>query len=119
MRSNSRPAASSAFRSIRSRSKTIPPDPRKRTPHERPHAAARAVTEAGIYGGGPGIRAIAFFRRAGRAVDAGAAIEEVVSAELATRRILGYGRPIDSHDERLPSLVALAQAQGLDGGRHY
>ena len=82
-------------------------------------SAAIAVTEAGIYGGGPGIRAIDFFLRAGRAVDAGATVEEVVTAELATQRILGYGRPIDSNDERLPSLVALAQAQGLDGGRHY
>jgi len=82
-------------------------------------SAAIAVTEAGIYGGGPGIRAIDFFLRAGQAVSAGKDIEEVVETELASRRILGYGRPLNSHDERLPSLMALTQAQGLDTGLHY
>jgi hypothetical protein len=82
-------------------------------------AAAIAVTEAGIYGGGPGIRAIDFFLRTAQALDGGAELEQVVADELVQRRILGYGRPIDSNDERLPSLVALAHAQGLDGGRHY
>jgi hypothetical protein len=82
-------------------------------------SAAIAVTEAGIYGGGPGIRAIDFFIRAGQATAAGRDIEEVVATELASRRILGYGRPINSNDERLPTLVALAEAQGLADGRHY
>lgn len=82
-------------------------------------SAAIAVTEAGIYGGGPGLRAIDFFLRAGQAIGAGQEIDTFVEAELAARRILGYGRPLNSNDERLPSLIALARAQGQDGGVHY
>lgn len=82
-------------------------------------SAAIAVTEAGIYGGGPGIRAIDFFVRAGKAVQAGEDLNGFVRAELAVRWIYGYGRPINSTDERLPSLIALVEAQGLEMGCHY
>ena len=82
-------------------------------------SAAIAVTEAGIYGGGPGIRAIHFFLRAGNAVQSGEDIREFVRIELAARWIYGYGRPINSTDERLPALIALVEAQGLDTGCHY
>lgn len=82
-------------------------------------SAAIAVSEAGVYGGGPGLRAIDFFSRAGQAVQAGQDIRSFVHHELASRRIYGYGRPINSNDERLPALVALVKAQQMDGGRHY
>jgi len=82
-------------------------------------SAAIAVTEAGIYGGGPGIRAIDFFVRAGQAVQSGVELRTFVHAELAARWIYGYGRPINSTDERLPTLIALVESQGLDTGRHY
>lgn len=82
-------------------------------------SAAIAVSEAGVYGGGPGLRAIDFFIRAGQAVQAGQDIRHFVHQELASRRIYGYGRPINSKDERLPALVALVQAQKLTEGRHY
>lgn len=82
-------------------------------------AAAIAVSEAGIYGGGPGIRAIEFFLRAGKAVQAGRDIRAFVHEELASRRIYGYGRPINSSDERLPALMALVDAQKLAAGKHY
>jgi citrate synthase len=82
-------------------------------------AAALAVSEARIYGGGPGLRAIDFFLRAGRAVKAGQVLRDFVQAELAARYIYGYGRPIDSHDERLPWLAGVAKAQELDGGPHF
>lgn len=82
-------------------------------------SAAIALTEAGIYGGGPGIRAIDFFVRAGKAVHSGVDIGDFVRSELASRWIYGYGRPINSNDERLPALIALVEAQGLDSGRHY
>jgi len=82
-------------------------------------AAAVAVSEAGVYGGGPGLRAVDFFLRAGAAQRDGQDIRSFVHQELASRRIYGYGRPINSHDERLPSLIALVQAQKMDGGQHY
>lgn len=82
-------------------------------------SAAIAVTEAGIYGGGPGIRAIDFFIRAGKAVRSGEDLRGVVHTELASRWIYGYGRPINSTDERLPALIALVEAQELDTGCHY
>lgn len=82
-------------------------------------AGAIAVTEAGVYGGGPGLRAIDFFLRAGIAVHGGQDIRSFVHTELSSRRIYGYGRPINAHDERLPALIALVQAQKMDGGQHY
>lgn len=82
-------------------------------------AGAIAVTEAGIFGGGPGIRAIDFFLRAGQAVGAGRELRDFVFEELQSRRIYGYGRPINCVDERLPALQAMAESLGFGGGRHY
>jgi len=81
--------------------------------------AALAVSEARIYGGGPGLRAIDFFLRAGKAADSGRELRDFVTEELESRYIYGYGRPIDSHDERLPWLASLAKEQGMDQGRHF
>lgn len=82
-------------------------------------AAGIAITEAGVYGGRPGIRAIDFFLRAGNAVNAGHDIREFVFRELESRRIYGYGRPINCIDERLPPLVKLVESSGFDQGQHY
>lgn len=82
-------------------------------------SAALAVSEARIYGGGPGLRAIDFFRRAGKAVASGQALRDFVTEELTERHIYGYGRPINSSDERLPWLARLAEEQGLDQGLHF
>ncbi|MDD2914773.1 MAG: citrate/2-methylcitrate synthase [Gallionella sp.] len=82
-------------------------------------AAALAVSEARIYGGGPGLRAIDFFLRAGKALASGQALREFITGELTVRHIYGYGRPIDSCDERLPWLVNLAKEQGQDQGQHF
>ncbi|MFZ5543775.1 MAG: citryl-CoA lyase [Pseudomonadota bacterium] len=81
-------------------------------------AAALGVSEATVYGGHPCVRAIDFLLKARRAVEAGASVQEVVSAELAQRRILGYGRPIHAVDERLPWLLRVAREQGLADGAH-
>jgi hypothetical protein len=79
-------------------------------------SAALAVSEAGIYGGQPGVRAIDFFLRAKRQVSAGASLADIVAQE---RRIYGYGRPTpELGDERLPWLLALAQRLGLGDGPH-
>ncbi len=79
-------------------------------------SAALAVSEAGIYGGQPGVRAIDFFLRAHRAMQAGTALATVVAAE---KRVYGYGRPTpELGDERLPWLLALARRLGLGDGPH-
>ena len=82
-------------------------------------AAAMAVSEARIYGGGPGLRAIDFFLRAGKAVAFGQTLRDFMDEELKSKYIYGYGRPIDSCDERLPWLASLAREQGLDQGQHF
>ena len=79
-------------------------------------SAALAVSEAGIYGGQPGVRAIDYFLRAGRRMADGAVLADIVAGE---HRIYGYGRPTpELGDERLPHLLALAQRLGLADGVH-
>lgn len=82
-------------------------------------SAAIAATEARIYGGGAGVRAITFFLRAKRAIDAGQPLRDFIAEELQHRKIYGYGRPIESCDERLPWLSALVQELGMDQGPHF
>jgi hypothetical protein len=82
-------------------------------------AAALAVSEAQIYGGGVVLRAIEFLIRARIQADAGEDLKELVRAELVRQRgIAGYGRPIVSGDERIAPMMALVRGQGLDGGGH-
>ena len=81
-------------------------------------SAALAVSEARIYGGGPGLRAIDFFLRAQQALAKGCELRDFVADELKARYIYGYGRPIDSCDERLPWLARFAAKLGLDQGPH-
>ena len=81
-------------------------------------SAALAVTEAVIYGGHPLVRAIDFFLQARKKVEQGEPLADVVCQEVTTRRIYGYGRPINSADERLPWLLALARELNLDQGPH-
>ncbi|MBI2307304.1 MAG: citryl-CoA lyase [Rhodocyclales bacterium] len=81
-------------------------------------AGALATSEAVIYGGYPFIRAIDFLRQARMRVSRGESLAEVVRQELQERRIYGYGRPINSKDERLPWLLELAGDLELDRGPH-
>lgn len=82
-------------------------------------AAALAVSEAQIYGGGVVLRAIEFLLRAQADADAGEELAELVRAELVRQRgIAGYGRPIVSGDERIAPMMALVRAQRLDDGPH-
>jgi hypothetical protein len=78
--------------------------------------AALAISEATTYGGRAGIRAIDFLLRVQREVEQGADLEQLVLRELRERRIYGYGRPINSTDERLPWMMALVRRLELDGG---
>jgi citrate synthase len=80
-------------------------------------AAALAVSEAGIYGQGPCIRAIEFLYRTRAALDAGATLEPLVREELHRSRSLGgYGRPVTAADERSEPLLRLARSLGLGDG---
>lgn len=79
-------------------------------------SAALAVSEATIYGGNPGVRAIDFFLRAGAAIDQGADLRDILARE---GRVYGFGRPTpDTTDERIPWLLALARRLGLGDGKH-
>lgn len=79
-------------------------------------SAAVAVSEAVIYGGQALAWAFDFFLRARQAVTDGVALTEFVRKEEAERHIYGYGRPINSVDERLPWFMTLAESLGLDKG---
>lgn len=81
-------------------------------------AAAIAVSEASVYGGRAGLQSMQFLMRARAALDAGADLQGFVQMELKARRIYGYGRPINSTDERIPWMMALAKELGFDNGRH-
>lgn len=80
--------------------------------------AALAASEATVYGGGAGIRAMDFLVRTVKAIAAGGDSTTLIHDELRQRRIYGYGRPIDSNDERIPWLTALAAQLELAGGPH-
>jgi hypothetical protein len=80
--------------------------------------AGLALSEAQVYGGLAGMRAISFLQMAVRRVAAGEDFGQLVLAEARARRIYGYGRPINSTDERIPVVLAIAQRLGLDGGEH-
>ncbi|OWW22706.1 citryl-CoA lyase [Noviherbaspirillum denitrificans] len=82
-------------------------------------AAALAISEASIYGGGILARAIDFFFRAAERVDAGDDLAECIREELETHRnIGGYGRPIINGDERIKPMMDLAKEAGLADGRY-
>lgn len=80
--------------------------------------AALAVSEAQVYGGQAGMRALEFLLRANADVARGADLEALVLTEARERRIFGYGRPINSSDERIPWMMALAHRLGFDQGAH-
>lgn len=85
--------------------------------------AGLALSEAKIYGGGAGLRAFNFIKRAGEAVGAGQDLREFIEQELANNYIYGYYRPFNNmhanSDERLPWLADLARAQGMGDGLHF
>lgn len=80
--------------------------------------AALAVSEAKVYGGQAGFHAIDFFIRTQRRIEEGADLETLVSEELSKRHIYGYGRPINSKDERIPWMMERAGQLGLDQGTY-
>lgn len=82
-------------------------------------AAALAVSEAAIYGGGILMRAIEFFIRSLHKLEQGEDLTACISQELAMHRSIGgYGRPLINGDERIQPLLKLAAELGLDKGPH-
>jgi hypothetical protein len=81
-------------------------------------AAALAVSEAQIYGGGPLIGAIAFLLKARLSVEQGELLADVVAATLRTGYIIGFGRPLTPSDERIEPMIKLLREHGLDRGAH-
>lgn len=82
-------------------------------------AAALAVSEASIYGGGILSRAISFFILTQQRLDRGDELSDCIREELATHRnIGGYGRPLINGDERITPLMTLAHDLGLAEGPH-
>lgn len=80
-------------------------------------AAALAVSEASIYGGGILIRAIDFFIRTQQRLDGGDDLIDCIREEFdAHRSIGGYGRPLINGDERIQPMLALARSLELDQG---
>lgn len=80
--------------------------------------AALAISEATTYGGQAGMRAIEFLIRARTEIERGADLEALVLAEARERRVYGFGRPINSTDERIPWMMDLVRRLGLDQGPH-
>lgn len=80
--------------------------------------AGVAVSEATVYGGNAALRSMRFLQQAVKRVAAGESLEAIVWAEVATQKIYGYGRPINSIDERLPVIMALAEKLGMHNGAH-
>ncbi|MGZ4998735.1 MAG: citryl-CoA lyase, partial [Methylomonas sp.] len=82
-------------------------------------AAALAVSEASIYGGGILMRAVEFFIRSRRRLEQGETLDTCIREELAAHRSIGgYGRPLVNGDERIEPLLALARELSLDQGPH-
>lgn len=81
-------------------------------------SAALATSEAVIYGGHPFVRAMDFLVQTQKRIEQGESLREIIRTELKERRIYGYGRPINSEDERLPWLFKRASDLGLDRGAH-
>lgn len=76
--------------------------------------AASSSTEAEIYGGPTGIRAMDFFFRAKNEVGDSLSLNEFIELELKKNRgIFGYGRPLSSIDERVEPAYKLLKELGL------
>lgn len=81
-------------------------------------AAALAVSDARIYGGGTSLRAIEFLIEARLGVERGEPLADLVAAALRVGYIMGFGRPISAADERIAPMLALLRDHGLDHGAH-
>ncbi len=78
---------------------------------------ASAVSESTLYGHRACIRAMDFFKRLHKKIDAGAELKIEVFNELKKyRNIFGYGRPIAKGDERIKPIMKLVRKLRYDNG---
>ncbi len=83
-------------------------------------AAALAVSEASIYGGGILARAIDFFIRTRQRLESGNDLTTCLREEFDTHRSIGgYGRPLINGDERIQPMLTLARSLDLDQGPYF
>jgi hypothetical protein len=82
------------------------------------NVAAMAISDAQVYGGYAGLRAVDFLQDTLKRVNSGEDLESIVLAEAKANRIYGYGRPINSTDERLPWIMELAEKLKMANGPH-
>ncbi len=81
-------------------------------------SAAIAISDATVFGGKAGLRAFNFLISAGKRVKAGEDLQTIVMHEAKANRVYGYGRPINSTDERSPWIMGKAASLGLADGEH-
>lgn len=81
-------------------------------------SAALSVSEATIYGGGPGVKSIDFLINCRIELEKGQNLKNLVTEKIKTDKIYGFGRPINNVDERLQWISKIACELGLDKGPH-
>lgn len=88
-------------------------------------AAAGGIlaSDSRLYGPGTIMAAFEFISDALKMKQAGIAVREIVESYPKRRHdgiptIVGYARPVAQGDERIPSMVSLADRLGLAGGEH-
>jgi hypothetical protein len=80
-------------------------------------SAAQAMSEAALFGRGNEFRALDFFIKTRKALAQGTTLAAHLDRFLAEGgRMAGYGRPIASHDERIPVAMALGRELGVADG---
>ncbi|MES2207402.1 MAG: citryl-CoA lyase [Pseudomonadota bacterium] len=82
-------------------------------------SAALAISEASIYGQNIAKRIGTFLISVEHTLECGGSIEECVMQERKRHHyIAGYGRPLNSGDERNEPILALAKSLSLDQGKY-
>ena len=82
--------------------------------------AGLAISEASIYGRVPERKALDFFYRTQKKIEAGQSLDDTLKAELKERGVIyGYGRPLAKIDERIPHTIKLVENLCFDTGKYY
>lgn len=83
-------------------------------------SAGIGVSEAKVYGLGPMLWIMDFLLRAMAEKKTGKSIEKIVSNEISNNKIIyGFGRPVNSEDERIKPLKDLAGSLGYEDGEYF
>ena len=78
-----------------------------------------AISEADFYGGRPVMKAVDFMQRAQAKAQSGDSLDKIYADEINQKKIIyGYGRPIVSHDERVPPSLSLLKELNMFNRAH-